>query len=68
MVLRVGTPVEGINLYNNGFSGGLIAIVLFPLITTAIRHRQPELQDADYFDAFEHDTPIVPPPVKQDDD
>ena len=68
VVLHAGTPVEGINLYNNGFSGGLIAIVLFPLITTAIRHRQPELQDADYFDAFEHDTPIVPPPVKQDDD
>ena len=27
MVLHAGTPVEGINLYNNGFSGGLLAIV-----------------------------------------
>ena len=64
VVLHAGTPVEGINLYNNGFSGGLIAIVLFPIITSAISRRKPELQDEDYFDAFEHDTPIPPPPSK----
>ena len=51
--------------YNNGFSGGLIAIVLYPIITAAIRHRKPELQDEDYFDAFEHDTPTVPRPGKE---
>ena len=61
VVLHTGTPVEGINLYNNGYSGGLIATVLYPIITEAIRHRKPELQDEDYFDAFEHDSPIVPP-------
>ena len=62
VVLYAGSPVSGLNLYNNGFSGGLIAIVLYPIITAAIRHRAPELQDEDYFDAFEHDTPTVPPP------
>ena len=62
VVLYAGSPVSGLNLYNNGFSGGLIAIVLYPIITAAIRHCKPELQDEDYFDAFEHDTPTVPPP------
>ena len=65
VVLRAGTPVEGFNLYNNGFSGGLLAIVLYPIITEAIRHRRPELQDEDYFDAFEQDSPIVPPPISK---
>ena len=61
VVLHAGTPVEGINLYNNGFSGGLLAIVLYPIISEAIRHRKPELQDEDYFDTIEHDEPILPP-------
>ena len=65
VVLRAGTPVEGFNLYNNGFSGGLLAIVLYPIITEAIRHRRPQLQDEDYFDALEKDSPIVPPPVSK---
>lgn len=30
VVLHAGTPVEGVNLYNNGYSGGLLAIVLYP--------------------------------------
>lgn len=62
VVLHAGTPVEGMNLYNNGFSGGLIAIVLYPLITAIFRHRKPTLQDEDYFDVFEDDSPILPPP------
>lgn len=41
VVLHAGTPVEGINLYNNGFSGGLLAIVLYPIISEAIRHHRP---------------------------
>lgn len=57
-----GSPVSGLNLYNNGFSGGLIAIVIYPIVTEAIRHRKPEIQDEDYFDAFEEDTPTIPPP------
>ncbi|MEA4954895.1 MAG: DUF1576 domain-containing protein [Pseudoflavonifractor sp.] len=60
VVLHAGTAVEGINLYNNGYSGGLIAIVLYPTITAIIRHRRPVIQDEDYFDTFEHDEPITP--------
>ncbi len=61
VVLHAGTPVEGMNLYNNGFSGGLVAIVLYPTITAIARRRKPVLQDEDYLDAFEDDSPIVPP-------
>ena len=32
VVLYAGTPVAGLNLYNNGFSGGLLAIILYPTI------------------------------------
>ncbi len=64
VVLHAGTPVEGMNLYNNGFSGGLVAIVLFPLITAIFRHRKPVLQDEEYLDAFEDDSPLVPPPKR----
>ena len=35
------------NLYNNGFSGGLIAIVLYPTITAIARHRRHKLRDED---------------------
>ena len=66
VVLHAGTPVEGINLYNNGFSGGLLAIVLYPIISEAIRHHRPGLQDRDYFDVtIEHDEPLVPPPARR---
>ena len=65
VVLHAGTPVEGVNLYNNGYSGGLLAIVLYPLLTEAIRHRRPELEDKDYFDVMEHDEPQIPPPARR---
>lgn len=58
LVLQTGGPVAGLNLYNNGFSGGLIAIVLYPTLTAIVRHRRPKLRDADYYDLFEGDTPI----------
>ncbi|MEG1878750.1 MAG: DUF1576 domain-containing protein, partial [Pseudoflavonifractor sp.] len=63
VVLHAGSAVAGLNLYNNGFSGGLIAIVLFPIASTICHRARPVLQDEDYFDAFEHDEPTVPPPV-----
>ena len=50
--------MAGLNLYNNGFSGGLIAIVLYPTITAIARHRRPKLRDEDYYDLFEESTPI----------
>ena len=56
-----GSPVAGMNLYNNGFSGGLIAIVLYPTIMAIARHRKPVLQDEDYFDQLEGDRPVIPP-------
>ena len=58
LVLQTGGPVAGLNLYNNGFSGGLIAIVLYPTLTAIIRHRRPKLRDAEYYDLFEADQPI----------
>lgn len=58
LVLQTSGPVAGLNLYNNGFSGGLIAIVLYPTITAIARHRRPTLQDDDYFDTFEESDPI----------
>lgn len=61
VVLYTGSPVAGMNLYNNGFSGGLIAIVLYPAIIAIARRRKPVLQEEDYFEQLEHDEPIVPP-------
>ena len=58
LVLQTGGPVAGLNLYNNGFSGGLIAIVLYPTITAIVRHRRPSLRNADYYDLFEETAPI----------
>lgn len=60
VVLFAGSPVEGVNLYNNGFSGGIIAIVLYPVLMSAFKHRNPELQNKDYFDTFMHDEPLYP--------
>ena len=60
VVLYTGSPVAGMNLYNNGFSGGLVAIVLYAIIIAVIRHRRPEIQDEDYFDIVAHDEPATP--------
>lgn len=65
VVLYTGSPVAGMNLYNNGFSGGLIAIVLYPAIIAIARRRRPVLQEQDYFQHLEHDEPIVPPIVHE---
>lgn len=60
VVLYTGSPVAGMNLYNNGFSGGLVAIVLYAVILSIIRHRKPEIQNEDYFDIVTHDEPTLP--------
>ena len=65
VVLYTGSPVAGMNLYNNGFSGGLIAIVLYPTILAIARHRKPVIQDEDFFEDLEHDEPVVPPVVHE---
>ena len=41
VVLHTSIPVAGLNLYNNGFSGGLIAIVLYPLLIDIAFQRRP---------------------------
>ena len=61
LVLSTGSPVSGLNLYNNGFSGGLLAIILYPVIIDIIDHRKPELQNEDYFEIIEHEEPQIPP-------
>ena len=58
LVLQTSGPVAGLNLYNNGFSGGLIAIVLYPTLTAIVRHRRPHLRDEDFYDLFEASEPI----------
>ena len=65
VVLYTGTPVAGMNLYNNGFSGGLVAIVLYPLIIDIFRRRKPTLADRDYFDPIQHDAPVTPPDLRE---
>lgn len=60
VVRSTSSPVAGMNLYNNGFSGGLISIFLYALILDVARHRKPTLQDKDFFEPLEHDEPITP--------
>ncbi len=57
VVLQAGLPLEGMNLYNNGFSGGLVAIVLYPILTSLVKRRRPVLLEEDLFAMFEQDTP-----------
>lgn len=61
VVLYTGSPVAGMNLYNNGFSGGMVAIVLYATIISIARHRKPQIQDEDFLDSMEHDEPLSPP-------
>lgn len=64
VVLSTSLPVAGMNLYNNGFSAGLVAIFIYPIILAIVRHRKAEVQNEDYFDAVQRDDPIEPPQRK----
>ena len=57
VVLQAGVVHMGVNLYNNGFSGGLVAIVLYPTITAVARRRNPDLQQRDEARIFQEDSP-----------
>lgn len=59
VVVYSGSALEGMNLYNNGFSGGLIAIVLYPILMALVYHRKPALQDEEFYDIFEDDSPLT---------
>ena len=48
------------NLYNNGFSGGLVAIVLYPILTSLVKSRRPVLMEEDLFAIFASDAPQRP--------
>jgi hypothetical protein len=65
LVLQAGSVAEGINLYNNGFSGGLLAIVLYPIISALFFHRRAVLQDQEYLDLFRDESPLSPDEVEQ---
>ena len=60
LVLEAGSVAEGINLYNNGFSGGLLAIVLYPIISSLAFRRRAKLQDKEYLDVFLDESPLSP--------
>ena len=60
VVLHAGLPLEGMNLYNNGFSGGLVAIVLYPILTSLVKRRRPVLMEEDLFAMFDEDAPQSP--------
>ena len=60
VVLQAGLPLEGMNLYNNGFSGGLVAIVLYPILTSLVKRRRPVLMEEDLFAMFDEDDPQSP--------
>ena len=66
LVLEAGSVAEGINLYNNGFSGGLLAIVLYPIISSLVFHRRAMLQDKEYLDMFLDESPLSPEKEERD--
>ena len=65
VVLQAGLPLEGMNLYNNGFSGGLVAIVLYPILETVVKNRRPVLVEEDLFAMFEEMRPQSPEELPQ---
>lgn len=59
IVLRAGVAAEGVNLYNNGFSAGILAIVLYAVLTPLFvrRRRRNTWSEDDYFHVVtEHST------------
>lgn len=65
LVLEAGSVAEGVNLYNNGFSGGLLAIVLYPVISSIVYHRRAVLQDKEYMDVFTNEGTLSPDEEEQ---
>ncbi len=65
VVMRSGMQAQGANLYNNGFAGGVIAIVLYPLITSIFLRHKPFFREIEWMDTFE-DTDDMPIPPEDD--
>jgi len=55
LVLQTSGPVSGLNLYNNGFSAGLIAIIMVPVAAAIFNHHLPKIRDASFFETLEDD-------------
>jgi len=53
-----GAVVGGVNLYNNGFSGGLVALVLYPILTELIHPRWFAHHDEEFYEIFEEDSEL----------
>ncbi len=58
VVLHAGLPLEGMNLYNNGFSTGLITVVMYPILQSLVSHRKLWVRNLDYYSRFEADSRI----------
>jgi hypothetical protein len=58
VVLYSGAAIGGVNLYNNGFSGGLIALVLYPVLTELIHPRWFAHHDEEFYEIFEEDSQL----------
>ncbi len=58
IVLRAGVAAEGVNLYNNGFSAGILAIVLYAVLTPLFAHRRRRhtWSEDDYFHVVTQDS------------
>lgn len=52
VVLYAGSPLAGLNLYNNGFSAGLVATVLYPVLTKFLKHHRARFETRDFLDTF----------------
>ena len=42
LVMRTGGPVNGLNLYNNGFSGGIVVLVLSSVLPPVLERLRPK--------------------------
>lgn len=45
VALNVGILYSGFNLYNNGFAGGLVAVIMVPLIQSILDKRERAKED-----------------------
>ena len=51
VVLYAGSPLAGLNLYNNGFSAGLVATVLYPVLTAFLKHHRARFETRDFLES-----------------
>ena len=52
VVLFAGSPLAGLNLYNNGFAAGIVSMVLYPVLSEIMKRRHPSIDDVEYMELF----------------